>query len=131
MSMVSIGNTSRKGVFMPRGENPNSRANLQPCRTKKEARERGAKGGKASGESRKVLKTFQELDAEFTTDAERKKMLDMLKKRAEQGNLKAWELYANYMGMKPAEKVKAEVDVDSEYQESIQKIKSIMRAENE
>lgn len=115
---------------MPRGENPNSRANLKKL-SPKEARENGSKGGKASVESRKALKTFQELDAEYTTDAERKKMLDMLKKRAEQGNLKAWELYANYMGMKPAEKVKAEVDVDSEYQESIQKIKSIMRAENE
>lgn len=115
---------------MPRGENPNSRANLQPCRTKEEARERGAKGGKASGESRRVLKTFQELDAEFTTDAERKKMLDMLKKRAEQGNLKAWELYANYMGMKPVEKISV-ANVDQEAIDGLKEAIALRRTNGE
>ena len=92
---------------MPRGDNPNSRANLKPqsTRTKKEQREIAKLGGKASGEARKKLKTFKELDDEFTTDAERKKMLTMLKKRAEQGNLKAFELYRDTMGMKPKEQI--------------------------
>lgn len=104
---------------MPRGDNPNSRANLKPP-TAKEARERGAKGGVASGETRRMLKTFQEIDAETTTDAERKAMLDMLKKRAKQGNLKAWELYANYMGLKPAEKINMEV-IDTEAIDDLKK----------
>lgn len=100
---------------MPRGDNPNSRANLiKPTKdlTAKERRERASRAGKASGEARQRLKTFKELDDEYTTDAERKKMLDMLKKRAEQGNLKAWELYATFMGMKPTEKVAVQT-VDS------------------
>lgn len=35
--------------------------NLKPVRTKSEARERGKKGGKASGESRRKKKTYREL----------------------------------------------------------------------
>lgn len=99
---------------MPRGDNPNSRKNLKPCRSTKEAREKGSAGGKKSGEVRRQLKTFKELDDEFTTDAERKKMLAMLKKRAEQGNLKAFELYRDTMGMKPVDKINvAQVDQES------------------
>lgn len=90
---------------MPKGENPNSRKNLKMFGSEREPREYGKRGGIASGEARRVLKTFQELDNEYTTDDERKKMLDVLKRKAEQGNLRAWELYANYMGMKPVEKV--------------------------
>ena len=35
--------------------------NLNPVRTKSEAREKGAKGGKASGEARRAKKTLREL----------------------------------------------------------------------
>lgn len=35
--------------------------NLKPVRTKSEARERGKKGGKASGESRRKQKTYKEM----------------------------------------------------------------------
>lgn len=92
---------------MPRGENPNSRKNLKPqnTRTKEEQREIAKMGGKASGESRRALKTFKELDDEYTTDEERLKMVKVLKQRAMQGNLKALELYRDTMGMKPIEKV--------------------------
>lgn len=111
---------------MPRGENPNSRANLK-VKSSKEARELGAKGGKKSGEVRRQLKTFKELDDEFTTDAERKKMLTMLKKRAEQGNLKAFELYRDTMGMKPIEKIKvaqADESAFDEMREAMEKRKN-------
>lgn len=111
---------------MPRGENPNSRANLKRPTTK-EARERGSKGGKATAEMHKRLKTFKELDDEFTTDAERKKMLAMLKKRAEQGNLKAFELYRDTMGMKPIEKIKvaqADESAFDEMREAMEKRKN-------
>ena len=36
--------------------------NLKPVRSKSEARERGRKGGQASGEARRRLKSFRELD---------------------------------------------------------------------
>ena len=65
--------------------------NLKPVRSKSEARERGRKGGQASGEARRRLKSFRELDADFTTDDERKEMLDALKLKAKRGNIKAVE----------------------------------------
>lgn len=89
---------------MPRGDNPNSRANLKPLSTE-EARKRGRKGGKATAAMHKRLKTFQEIDAEHTTDEERVAMLDALKAEAISGNPKAFDLYGVYMGMKPADKV--------------------------
>lgn len=100
---------------MPRGDNPKSRANLKPqsARTKKEQREIATMGGKASGEARRALRDFKELDDAFTTEDERKKMLDMLKKRAQQGNLRAFEIYRDTVGLKPVDKVlMTEVDND-------------------
>lgn len=105
---------------MPREMNPNSLANLvkNSDLTPKERSERASKMGKKSGEVRRALKTFKELDDEVTTDAERKKMLQMLKKRAEQGNLKAFELYRDTMGMKPVEKVEqTNVEVNVTFEE--------------
>lgn len=88
---------------MPRGDNPNSRANL--AKGKKFNAETARIANAESLKTKRKLKTFKELDDEFTTDDERKKMMDMLKKRALQGNLKAFELYRDSMGMKPVEKV--------------------------
>lgn len=99
--------------MMPRGDNPNSRANLKRP-SSKEARENGKKGGIASGETRAALKSFQQLDKENTTDEERLEMLANLKERAKTDN-KAWELYATYMGMKPSDKLEvAAVDPEAE-----------------
>lgn len=89
---------------MPTGDNPKSKANLKRY-TPEEARYYGKIGAQKSAETRRKLKTFKEIDDEYTTDAERKKMVDMLKRRAMQGNLKALELYRDTMGMKPAEKI--------------------------
>lgn len=88
---------------MPRGENPKSRANLKKPTdfTSKELRERGQKGAKASAQARRKLKSFRELDAEHTTDEERLMMLEALKVKAKHGNLKAFELYRDTMGMNP------------------------------
>ena len=74
--------------------------NLKPVRSKSEARERGRKGGQASGEARRRLKSFRELDADFTTDDERKEMLDALKLKAKRGNIKAFEIYRDTVGLK-------------------------------
>lgn len=79
--------------------------NLKPVRSKSEARERGRKGGQASGEARRRLKSFRELDDDFTTDDERKEMLDALKLKARRGNIKAFEIYRDTVGLKPKENV--------------------------
>ncbi len=88
---------------MPRGMNPKSRANLvsNSDRTPKERQERAIKMGKASGEARRKLKSFRELDAEHTTDEERLMMLEALKVKAKHGNLRAFEIYRDTMGMNP------------------------------
>lgn len=46
-----------------------------------------------------------ELDADTTTDDERLQMLKALKKSAMRGNLKAFEIYRDTMGMKPVDNV--------------------------
>lgn len=89
---------------MPRGEHPNSRKALKENAHKFNS-ETAAEAGRKSKAAQKKLKTFRELDAEHTTDAERKEMLDMLKKLAKRGNVRAWELYRDTMGMKPVDKV--------------------------
>ncbi len=61
-------------------------------------------GGIASGEARRQLKTFRELDTEHTTDDEREKMLNALKKRAINGDLRAFEVYRDTMGMNPKDR---------------------------
>ncbi len=74
---------------MPRGDNPNSRANLKPVRSKKEARKRGKKGGKKSGESRKALSSFREVYQRTTSDDDLEIILRKVMQMAKQGNLKA------------------------------------------
>lgn len=69
------------------------------------------KGGIASGEARRQLRTFRELDEACTTDDERKEMLNMLKLKARRGNLKAFEIYRDTMGMNP----KDQTGISTEY----------------
>lgn len=73
-------------------------ANLRPP-TAEEARERGRKGGKASGVRRRMLKTFMQLDEESTTNDERQTMFDALKSRAKAGDTKALKLYCDIVGL--------------------------------
>ena len=47
--------------------------NLRPCKTKKEARERGSKGGKASGVAKRRKKSMQELAKALLSFAPRNK----------------------------------------------------------
>lgn len=63
-----------------------------------EARKNGKKGGIASGESRRRLKTLRELDDEYTTDDMRLKMLGGLVARA-QKNSNDLKLYCELMGI--------------------------------
>lgn len=79
--------------------------------SEREPREYGQKGGIASGEARRKLKSFKELDAENTSDEQRMKMLEMIMHKASMGNIKAFEVYRDTVGLKPIDKiVVAEVD---------------------
>lgn len=101
---------------MPRGENPNSQRALAENRAKTMLNgERAVKAGIASGESRRKLKSFRELDADNTTDDERLKMLDALKLKAKRGNLHAFEIYRDTMGMKPKESVEVSSELYNPY----------------
>jgi len=85
-----------------------------------EARKNGRKGGIKSGEVRRQLRTFQQLDAEITTDEERAAMLNVLKNKAIEGDTRAWEIYAQYMGMKPTDKV--DVRATSTFEDAIDEL---------
>lgn len=92
---------------MPRGDNPNSRANLIPQskRTKKEQREIAKKGGKASGEARAFYKSLNEDLKERCTPERLAKINEKVLAMAERGNLKAYELVRDGLGEKPNDKV--------------------------
>lgn len=86
-------------------------ANLQPVRSKKEARERGRAGGKASGKKRAALKSFREIDTEQTTTEERELMLKALKKLAMNGDIRAFEVYRDTVGLKQKETLEVREDI--------------------
>ena len=86
--------------------------NLRPFATPEIAREKARKGGIVSGQKKRQLKEIR-LWAEqnlFTERGQDKKPLyEMLFKKLEQlcsqGNLKAIEMFFNYSGLKPIDKV--------------------------
>lgn len=77
------------------------KANLRPVKTKSEARERGAAGGKASGEARRRLKTFREAALDTMTAEKRNQMIDVLEQMAIAGDLRAMEFYLKIIGQHP------------------------------
>lgn len=85
---------------MPRGEHPNSRANLK-VPSSKEARKNGKKGGKASAESKAILKSLNEDLRERCTPERIQKMNERIMMMAEHGNLRAYELIRDGLGEKP------------------------------
>ena len=88
-------------------------ANLKPpIKAGQEAREKGRKGGKKSGEVRRNLKEIREwAEQNLFRDVGQNKipLYEMLFKKLEQlssqGNLKAIEMLMNYSGLKPVDKV--------------------------
>lgn len=87
--------------------------NLKPVKTKKEARERGRKGGIASGKAKRARKTLKE---ELITllehgDTQEKISLAMIQE-ALQGNTKAFEVIRDTIGEKPTDKIEAELNTD-------------------
>ena len=82
---------------MPRGEHPNSRANLI-VPSSIEARKNGAKGGKASAEARAVYKSLNEDLKERCTPERVAKMNERIISMAERGNLRAYEMIRDGLG---------------------------------
>lgn len=87
---------------MPRGDNPNSRANLRRL-SSKEARKNGKKGGIVSGETRAAFKSLNADLREQATPERIAKINNRLLSMAEHGNLRAYELIRDGLGEKPRE----------------------------
>lgn len=99
-----------------RNIHPNSLENLKPFtseQNREQAKINGMKGGKASGEARRRMKTFkEELQALLATDivdsdgdkgnAQEKINLAIIKKAAK-GDVKAYEAIRDTLGQKPVE----------------------------
>lgn len=116
---------------MPRGENPNSKANLIKSSdlTSKELRERAKKGGEASAKKRAEYKTFKECFKANMTDDMRKELFNMLYNRAKRGNLKAFEILRDTLGEKPISEIAVENMTPS--QEVVDAIEDFMMGDDE
>lgn len=63
--------------------------NLKPIRSKSEARAKGRKGGKASGESRRTLGSWKSAYKRTLTDEDLDAILNKVRDMAKRGNLNA------------------------------------------
>lgn len=95
---------------MPRGEHPNSRANLvvNSERTPKQREKQARKAGKASGEARATYKSLKEDMKERCTAERVAKMNDRVLMMAEHGNLRAFEIVQRILGEDPDLEIKRE-----------------------
>lgn len=98
--------------------------NLQPVRTKEEARERGRAGGKASGESRRRRKTLkEELELMLSNPDLQQRICSELIREALFGNAsgsvtKAFETIRDTLGEKPTDKVQMEGGIKFTFSDS-------------
>lgn len=80
--------------------------NLRPVSSKDEARERGRKGGLASGEARRKRKTLKEELLLMLSDGETQQSVTIaLIEKAMSGDTKAFEVIRDTIGEKPVDKV--------------------------
>jgi len=115
---------------MPRG-NPQ---NLRPASSSEQARERGRKGGIASGKSRRnkiMLRDCLEalLEAKITNEDGKKitgaeALSAELFQKALSGDTKAWEILRDTAGQKPIDKVE-QVNIDGEYLAKVEELKEL------
>lgn len=84
--------------------------NLKPVQSKEEARERGRKGGIASGEARRERATLREqLLALLSKGNFQEEITLAILEKAKNGDTKAFEIIRDTIGEKPVEKLEAEV----------------------
>ena len=82
--------------------------NFKPVSSKKEARERGRKGGLASVEARRKRKSLKEELLLMLEDEELQQSVAIaLIKQAQNGNVKAFGMLRDTIGEAPVEKVQA------------------------
>lgn len=96
---------------MPRGEHPNSRANLKPFEKglpEKYQREIQRKGTEKAGEVRSLNANLREKCTPEVMDALNDRILLM----AKHGNLRAYELVRDGLGEKPTEKHELKLNED-------------------
>ena len=96
---------------MPRGEHPNSRANLKPFEKglpEKYQREIQRKGTEKAGEVRSLNANLREKCTPEVMDALNDRILLM----AKHGNLRAYELVRDGLGEKPTEKHEVKLNED-------------------
>ena len=80
--------------------------NLRPVSSKEEARERGRKGGLASGEARRKRKTLKEELLLMLSEGETQQSVTLaLIEKAIGGDTKAFEVIRDTIGEKPVDKV--------------------------
>lgn len=80
--------------------------NLRPVSSKDEARERGRKGGLASGEARRKRKTLKEELLLMLSEGETQQSVTLaLIEKAMGGDTKAFEVIRDTIGEKPVDKV--------------------------
>lgn len=98
--------------------------NLKPVRTKEEARERGRKGGIASGKARRERKTLKEelLALLQSGDTQKNISLAMIQ-QALNGNTKAFEVIRDTVGEKPVDALKLGADEDKPFEVNINVVK--------
>lgn len=98
---------------MPKGDNPNSKKALAENRAKTQfSGDKAVIAAQKSVEKRRRLRTFRELDEDFTSDDERLIMLNALKAKVKQGSIKAFEVYRDTMGMNPKEPERTQYEDD-------------------
>ncbi len=124
--------------------------NLKPVRTKREAKERGRKGGIASGEARRAKRTFKDRikwlmelpmgEGEITEDTDIKNVrlipsanLTAIEQtivaqfqKAAKGDTKAAEFIRDTLGEKPKEKMEIKSDIKNE---AIEKVEALVNKE--
>ena len=109
--------------------------NLKPVKSKKEARERGRKGGLASGEARRKRKTLREELLLMLSDGDIQEKISLaLINEAINGNnagsvTKAFEVIRDTIGERPVEKVQATQTVVDMSAFSTEEIKAMLDEE--
>ena len=101
--------------------------NLRPVSSKEEARERGRKGGLASGEARRKRKTLKEELLLMLEDEEVQKSVAVaLIQEAQNGNVKAFGMLRDTIGEAPVEKVQTTQTVVDMSSFSTEEIKAML-----
>lgn len=95
--------------------------NLKPIQSEEEAREKGKKGGIASGKARAERKALKEELLLLLSEGDTQKKISLsLIQQALDGNTKAFEVIRDTIGERPVEKV--DMNANISYEEAIKEV---------